>query len=147
MIGMDESDLIARLTALENANNAKAEVESFWVVFDPSFVRVWCPKSECPNLGRKLEVETVTIKKGDATIVEDGKIVEIDEEEQEEEVESLMVFDKGPVKDNHPLGIIAAFKTEREATKWTERYYRSNQRHFSEMDFPPALEVLEIHLS
>jgi hypothetical protein len=144
---MDEAALIARLTALENANNAKTDVESFWIVFDPSFVRVWCPKSECPNLGRKLEVETVTIKKGDATIVEDGQIVEISEEEKDEEVESLMVFDKGPRKDNHPLGIVAAFKTEREATKWTERYYRSNQRHFAEMDYPPALEILEVSLS
>ena len=116
-------------------------------MFDPSFVRVWCPKSECPNLGRKLEVETVTIKKGEATIVEDGQIVEISEEEKDEEVESLMVFDKGPRKDNHPLGIVAAFKTEREATKWTERYYRSNQRHFAEMDYPPALEILEVPLS
>lgn len=146
-MSMDEADLIARLTALENANNAKTEVESFWIVFDPSFVRVWCPKSECPNLGRKLEVETVTIKKGEATIVEDGQIVEISEEEKDEEVESLMVFDKGPRKDNHPLGIIAAFKTEREATKWTERYYRSNQRLFAEMDYPPALEILEVSLS
>lgn len=144
---MDQAALIARLTALENANNAKVNVESFWIVFDPSFVKVWCPKSECPNLGRKLEVETVTIKKGDATIVEDGKIVETPEGEEEEEVESLMVFDKGPLKDNHPLGIIAAFKTEREATKWTERYYRSNQRHFSDMEYPPALEIIEISLS
>lgn len=146
-MSMDEADLIARLTALENANNAKTDVESFWIVFDPSFVRVWCPKSECPNLGRKLEIETVTIKKGEATIVEDGQIVEISEEERDEEVESLMVFDKGPRKDNHPLGIVAAFKTEREATKWTERYYRSNQRHFAEMDYPPALEILEVPLS
>ena len=147
MIRMDESEVIARLTALENANNTKEDVESFWVVFDPSFVRVWCPKSECPNLGRKLEVDSVKMKKGEATIVKDGKIVEIPEEEQEEEVESLMVFDSGPKKDNHPLGIIAAFKSEREATKWTERYYRANQRLFSGMDYPPALEILEVNLS
>ena len=144
---MDEAALIARLTALENANKPQTNIESFWIVFDPSFVKVWCPKSECPNLGRKIEVETVTIRKGEATIVQDGKVMEIEEGEKDEEVESLMVFDKGPRKDNHPLGIVAAFKTEREATKWTNNYYRSNQRHFSEMDYPPALEILEVPLS
>ena len=59
---MDNSDLIARLQALEAAQQTQVITDSFWVIYDPTFVRIWCPKSSCPNLGRKLEVETMKIK-------------------------------------------------------------------------------------
>ena len=72
---MDDNDLIARLTALEAAQKPLPKTKSFWIVHDPAFIKVWCPKSSCPNLGRKLEVETLKVKASDAQgLTESGEV-------------------------------------------------------------------------
>ncbi len=143
---MDNSDLIARLQALEAAQQTQVITDSFWVIYDPTFVRIWCPKSSCPNLGRKLEVETMKIKASEAQgLTEDGELEDI--EGSDEIIESKIVIDKGPQKSHHPLGVIAAFRTENEALVFTKRYYKNNQDRFAQMERPPALEMIEISLT
>lgn len=143
---LEESDLIARLTALEAASKPMVKLPSFWVVHDPAFVKIWCPKSSCPNLGRKLEVETLKIKASDAQgLTEDGEVEDL--EVSDEVIETKVIVDKGPDKAQKPLGIVAAFSSEVEALAWTKKYYKINQDRFSKMDRPPALELVEIHLT
>jgi len=143
---MDNSDLIARLQALEAAQQTQVITDSFWVIYDPTFVRIWCPKSSCPNLGRKLEVETMQIKASEAQgLTEDGELEDI--KGSDEIIESKIVIDKGPEKAHHPLGVIAAFKTEVEAMAFTKKYYKANQDRFAKMERPPALEMIEISLT
>ena len=143
---MDESELLARVKALEAAQKVEVLTDSFWVVYDPTFVRIWCPKSSCPNLGRKLEVETMKIKASEAQgLTEDGELEDI--EGSDEIIESKIVIDKGPQKSHHPLGVIAAFRTENEALVFTKRYYKNNQDRFAKMERPPALELIEISLT
>ena len=144
---VDEQDFIARLTALEAAANAKVDVESFYIVHDPSHIRIWCPRTECPNLGRKLMVETQSFKKSEVSALDDeGNIIVFDEED-DEVIEQQVVIDKGPDKSQHPLGIVAAFKTEREAVLWCSKYYKANQKLFEGMTNPPALEIIEVDLT
>lgn len=45
---------------------------------------------------------------------------------EEEEVEVPVVRVSEPKNGAHPLGIIAAFGTEMEATRFVEKYYRRN---------------------
>ena len=143
---MDESDLIARLTALEEANKPQKKIESFWVVHDPAFVKIWCPKSSCPNLGRKIEVEVQKIKASEAQgLTQDGKVEDL--EESDEIIESKVIVDKGPDKAQHPLGVIAAFSSEVEAAFFIKNYYKVNQDRFSKMLNPPSLELIEIQLT
>jgi len=138
--------LIARLTALEEASKPKAQLQSFWVVHDPAFVKIWCPKSSCPNLGRKIEVETQTLKASDAQgLTEDGEVEDL--EESDEIIETKVIIDKGPQRSQHPLGVIAAFSSEVEALAFTKNYYKVNQERFEKMERPPALELIEITLS
>ena len=143
---MNSEDLIARLTALEEANKPKARVQSFWVVHDPAFVKIWCPKSACPNLGRKIEVETQLLKASDAQgLTEEGEVEDL--EESDEIIETKVIIDKGPQRAQHPLGVIAAFSSEVEALAFTKNYYKVNQKRFEKMERPPALELIEISLS
>ncbi|MDB2565377.1 hypothetical protein N9X64_00510 [bacterium] len=143
---MEQADLIARLTALEAASKPIKKLPSFWVVHDPAFVKIWCPKSSCPNLGRKLEVETLKIKASDAQgLTKDGEVEDL--EESDEVIETKVIVDKGPDKAQHPLGVVAAFSSEVEALVFTKNYYKVNQDRFSKMDRPPALELIEITLS
>ena len=143
---MDNSDLIARLQALEAAQQTQVITDSFWVIYDPTFVRIWSPKSSFPNLGRKLEVATMKIKASEAQgLTEDGELEDI--EGSDEIIESKIVIDKGPQKSHHPLGVIAAFRTENEALVFTKRYYKNNQDRFAQMERPPALEMIEISLT
>ena len=143
---LEQADLIARLTALEAANKPTKKLPSFWVVHDPAFVKIWCPKSSCPNLGRKLEVETLKIKASEAQgLTEGGEVEEL--EASDEVIETKVIVDKGPDKAQKPLGIVAAFSSEVEALAWTKKYYKINQDRFSKMDRPPALELVEIQLT
>ena len=143
---MEDSELIARLTALEEANKPRKKIESFWVVHDPAFVRIWCPKSSCPNLGRKLEVEVQQIKASEAQgLTESGEVEDL--KASDEIIESKLVIDKGPAKSQHPLGGIAAFASEVEASHYISNYYKVNQDRFAQMERPPALELVEIQLT
>ena len=143
---MDQNDLIARLTALEEASKPKVQLQSFWVVHDPAFVKIWCPKSSCPNLGRKIEVETQKLKASDAQgLTEEGEVEDL--EESDEIIETKVVIDKGPQRAQHPLGVIAAFSSEVEALAFTKNYYKVNQERFEKIERPPALELIEITLS
>ena len=100
---MDESELIKRLTALEAASKAVVEIESFYVVHDPAHIRIWCPRTECPNLGRKLTVENQTYRKSEVSALDDdGNIIQFDEEE-DGVVEQAVVIDGGPQRSQFPL--------------------------------------------
>ena len=143
---MDQADLIARLTALEEAQKPAKTLPSFWVVHDPAFVKIWCPKSSCPNLGRKLEVEVQKIKASEAQrLTEDGEVEDL--EASDEIIETKVIVDKGPDKAQHPLGVIAAFASEVEAAFFIKNYYKVNQDRFSKMVNPPSLELIEIQLT
>lgn len=143
---MNDADLIARLTALEEASKPIVKLPSFWVVHDPAFVKIWCPKSSCPNLGRKLEVETLKVKASDAQgLTEDGEVEDL--ADSDEVIETKVIVDKGPDKAQHPLGVIAAFSSEVEASFFIKNYYKVNQDRFAKMDRPPSLELIEIQLT
>ena len=109
-------------------------------------MKIWCPKSSCPNLGRKIEVEVQQIKASEAQgLTEDGEVKDL--EESDEIIESKIIIDKGPSKSQHPLGVVAAFATEVEALAFSKNYYKVNQERFSQMERPPALELIEIQLT
>jgi hypothetical protein len=145
VFSLDDSDLIARLTALEAAQKPPPKTKSFWIVHDPAFIKVWCPKSSCPNLGRKLEVETLKIKASDAQgLTESGEVEDL--KSSDEIIETKIIIDKGPDKAHHPLGVIGSFTTEVKAISFMSNYYKVNQDRFSKMERPPALELIEIKL-
>ena len=141
---MDESELLARVKALEAAQKVQVLTDSR-VVYDPTFVRIWCPKSSCPNLGRKLEVETMKIKASEAQgLTEDGELEDI--KGSDEIIESKIVIDKGPQKSHHPLGVIAAFKTENEALVFT-KILQKQSRPLRKNGATTCAKLIEISLT
>ena len=70
--------------------------------------------------------------------------------EDNDEITQINVLrDGGPKFRHHPIGIIASFRTQREAQRYIESYYRANQDTLAAMkvDDVPLLEIAEIHIS
>jgi hypothetical protein len=122
------SVLIERISKLEaqssfNTPNKNPEGE-VWLVYDPNKIRVWCPKNDCPHLNRELEKESIT-----QTVTLDENLAETigGEVGDETEVDIEVYRISAPRADNHPLGVVAAFGSEREAAKWVTNFYNRNK--------------------
>ena len=76
-MGMDLAEEIATLKAQMSMLSSEktslpVEFKSIWVVYDASKMSVWCSKSDCPKLNRKVTYDVV--KEGET---EDGELEEI----------------------------------------------------------------------
>ena len=122
------SALIERINKLEAQSSLNASNKTFegevWLVYDPNKIRVWCSKNDCPHLNRELEKESVTQK-----VTLDKNLAETigGEVGDETEVDVEVYRISAPRADNHPLGVVAAFGSEREAAKWVTNFYKRNK--------------------
>jgi hypothetical protein len=123
----DIEGVLLRLEQLEEQNNRqrKSTIEDeIWLVYDPSLIQVWCSKVDCPHLNRVVEKEiieqTVTVDENLADIL-DAKVGD------KVDVEVVVHSVSSPRANNHPLGVVATFGTEREASKWVENFYKKNR--------------------
>jgi len=119
-------ELAAQLAAMQQqmanmvkANNRLPIEDEIYLVYNPHNIRVWCSKTDCPHLGRESRIDMVK-QPVDAEAAAAMGI-------EEEEIEVPVVRVSEPKNGAHPLGILAAFGTELEATKFVQKYYRSNK--------------------
>lgn len=131
---MDNSAVLAQLAALQaQVAMQKLDRESIdiWVVFNPKQVGVWCEKSGCPVTGRRSKLETVKLRKSQtmSAFLTDDDATEEDpvDSDEEDEYEVKVLRDGGNQNAHHRLGVVAAFRSEREAREYIESYYRMNQ--------------------
>ncbi len=131
---MDNSAVLAQLAALQaQVAMQKLDRESIdiWVVFNPKQVGVWCEKSGCPVTGRRSKLETVKLRKSQtmSAFLTDDDATEEDpvNSDEEDEYEVKVLRDGGNQNAHHRLGVVAAFRSEREAREYIESYYRMNQ--------------------
>jgi hypothetical protein len=128
------AELMRRLETLEaqNPTNSKTPIDGeIWLVYDPTHIQVWCSKVECPHLNRTIEKEviaqTVTVDENLATILDADVGDEVDVGIEVRRVSS-------PRTNHHPLGVVAAFATEREAAKWVENTLKRHRFDESKQD-------------
>jgi len=128
---MSDLSLEERIASLESqaARNQRSRTEiedSVWLVYNPNDIRVWCPKVDCPHLGRETTVETVTqpLSEEDKENMNEEVLAEIGDSD---EISLPVLRVSEPKRGKHPLGIVRAFATEREATNYIKRYYRKIQ--------------------
>ncbi len=127
-----------------------SQLESIWAVFNPSKVSVWCEKSNCPVTGRRTSLSKIELKKSQTLSASlDGEDIESVTEDEDTVTEVNVLRDEGPKFRHHPMGVVAAFRTQRGAQKYIETYYRANQDSLAAMniDDVPLFEIAEIHLS
>jgi len=131
---MDNSAVLAQLAALQAQvamKNLDRESIDIWVVFNPKQVGVWCEKSGCPVTGRRSKLETVKLRKSQtmSAFLTDDDATEEDpvNSDEEDEYEVKVLRDGGNQNAHHRLGVVAAFRSEREAREYIESYYRMNQ--------------------
>jgi len=146
---MNNSEVVAQFALMQAQAAMKGEFEqSIWVVFNPKKVGVWCEKSGCPVTGRRTKVDTVTLRKSQtmSAFLTDEEEDSEPEEEEDDEFEVKVLRDHGPAKANHRLGVVAAFKSEREAAQFIETFYTNGQALFASMDADdiPLFEIEEV---
>ena len=155
---MDADTIAAQMAALQaQLNQLKrgtphddSQLESIWAVFNPRKVSVWCEKSNCPVTGRRTKLSTIELKKSQVMSASlEGEDEEPVTEDDDEKTQVKVLRDEGPKFRHHPIGIVSAFRTHREAQRYIESYYRTNQDILAAMDVEevPLLEIAEIHLS
>ena len=103
---------------MKSGNRLPIEDE-IYLVYNPHNIRVWCSKTDCPHLGRESRIDMVKQPVDSEAAAAMGI--------EEEEVEVPVVRVSEPKNGAHSLGIIAAFGTEIEATKFIQKYYRRNK--------------------
>jgi len=128
---MSDLSLEERIASLESQieknQRSRTEIEdSVWLVYNPNDIRVWCSKVDCPHLGREAKVETVTqpLTEEDKETIDEELLAEIGDSN---EISLPVLRVSEPKRAKHPLGILRAFGTEREATIYIKRYYRKIQ--------------------
>ena len=104
-------ELAAQLAAMQQqmanmvkANNRLPIEDEIYLVYNPHNIRVWCSKTDCPHLGRESRIDMVK-----QPVDEGCKAMGI----ETEDIEVPVVPVSEPKNGAHPLGIIAAFGTER----------------------------------
>jgi hypothetical protein len=152
---MDNSAVLAQLAALQAQvamQKLDRETLDIWVVFNPKQVGVWCEKSGCPVTGRRSKLETVTLRKSQtmSAFLTDDEATEDDtvESDEEDEYEVKVLRDAGNQNAHHRLGVVAAFRSEREAKEYIESYYRMNQGVLAAMpvDEVPLFEIEKVEV-
>lgn len=120
--------------------------KSIWVVHNPAKRATWCPKSDCPKLGRKEVFDVVlaeTEENADGELEQIIKLgVTTDAEIDEDKVVKKVRRIGEPTIKHHSLGVIAAFASKKKAAHFMEEYFKSNQDRS-----PDSLELSEIQLT
>lgn len=139
---MDIAEEIAALKAqLSMLSSEKAslpvEFKSIWIVYDASKISVWCSKSDCPKLNRKVTYDVVKEEES-----EDGELEEIITQGVTEEMVKSGDYDRSvkrvgePTTRHHDLGVLASFTSKRKATDYIEEYFRLNRGTFDKNALP-----------
>ena len=129
--------MMSRISDLEAKQKSRPKIEdSVWLVYNPNDIRVWCPKVDCPHLGRESKVSKVM-----QPVTEEEK-EGLDEEvlsaiNDKGEIEVPVVHVSAPKKSTHPLGVVRAFASEREATNYIRDFYRKNR-------YDPSMQGIEL---
>ena len=117
--------------------------KSVWVVHNPQRRATWCPKSDCPKLGRKQVYDVVLSDKEEnvdgelENIILLGVTDEADVDESKIEKKVLRVGE--PTAKLHSLGAVASFTSKKKALQYMEKFFRDNQDKS-----PESLELSEI---
>ena len=114
---------------------------SIWAVYDTTKTGVWCSKTDCPKLKRKVTFDVaveVESDEGLEAIIKTGL-----SEKEAEEYENRKKRVGSPTLRYHDLGVIAAFTSEKKATDFIERYFKINQGSF-DPNTPPDICLSEI---
>jgi len=114
-----------------------ANFKSIWVVYDASKISVWCSKSDCPKLNRKVTYDVVKEEK-----TEDGELKEIITQGISEEMVKSGDYDRSvkrvgePTTRHHDLGVLASFTSKRKATDYIQEYFKLNRDNFDTNALP-----------
>lgn len=133
-------------TLMGSGNIVSNDIGSIWVVYDITKTAVWCSKSDCPKLLRKVSYDIVK-EEEDA----DGELQSIiqtgvsEEQADSEEYTQRVKRIGSPTIRNHNLGVIAAFTSKKKATDYIEEYFRLNQLNFAGKEYP-EIGLTEINL-
>lgn len=141
-MGMDLAEEIATLKAQMSMLSSEktslpVEFKSIWVVYDASKMSVWCSKSDCPKLNRKVTYDVVKEEE-----TEDGELEEIITQGITEEMVKSGDYDRSvkrvgePTTRHHDLGVLASFTSKRKATEFIEEYFRLNRASFDKEALP-----------
>ena len=120
--------------------------KTIWAVHNPAKRAIWCPKSDCPKLGRKEVYDVVldeTEENADGELEQVIKLgVTADAEIDEDKILKKVRRIGEPTIKHHSLGIIAAFASRKKAMRFMEEYFEANQDRS-----PESLELSEINLT
>lgn len=111
--------------------NDISKASSIFIVYSPERLPVWCEKSSCPRLNRKVKYNTETDDDLTDAILSDG--IPDDAKVQ---------FISEPTTAYHPLGVIATFFDEDSAEQFVEAEHRRMRMNGERY----TLAVCELHL-
>ena len=142
MMNVDLAEEIASLKAQvsmlsSGSPSLPTDFNSIWVVYDATKTSVWCAKSDCPKLNRKVTYDVVKEEED-----EDGELQEIITQGVSEEMVKSGDYDRSvkrvgePTIRNHDLGVMAAFTSRKKATDYIEEYFRLNRNNFDKENLP-----------
>jgi len=132
------ASLKAQMSMLSSGSTSlPTDFKSIWVVYDATKTSVWCSKSDCPKLNRKVTYDVIKEEEGD-----DGELQEIITQGVSEEMVKSGDYDRSvkrvgePTIKNHDLGVMAAFTSKKKATDYIEEYFRLNRNNFDKENLP-----------
>jgi len=120
--------------------------KSVWVIHSPQKRSTWCSKSDCPKLGRKQVYDVVLTDKEQNA---DGELENIillgvteDADVDESKIEQKVRRVGEPTVKLHDLGVVAAFRSKKKATKFMKEYFVENQNQS-----PDDLLITEVKIN
>lgn len=141
-LASEVAELKAQMQLLLSSGESPVEVKSIWVVHNPNKRAVWCHKTDCGLLGRKVTYDVVKegTEENEDGDLEDVIMQGVSEEESNAEDVKQKVKRVGPPTVKHdPLGVVSAFTSKKKALDFMEEYFRLNQDND-----PDELQLTEI---
>ena len=141
-LASEVAELKAQMQLLLSSGESPVEVKSIWVVHNPNKSAVWCHKTDCGLLGRKVTYDVVKegTEENEDGDLEDVIMQGVSEEESNAEDVKQKVKRVGPPTVKHdPLGVVSAFTSKKKALDFMEEYFRLNQDND-----PDELQLTEI---
>ena len=141
-LASEVAELKAQMQLLLSSGEAPVEVKSIWVVHNPNKRAVWCHKTDCGLLGRKV---TYDIVKEGTEENEDGELENIimkgvsEEESKADDVVQKVKRVGSPTISHDQLGVVSAFTSKKKALDFMEEYFRLNQDNN-----PDELQLTEV---
>jgi hypothetical protein len=106
---------------------------------------MWCHRSDCPNLERKISYDVLE-ETGETD--EEGELEYLirtgvsEEETKKDDVKGSIKRVGSPTKKNHDLGVLASFSSKSKAIGFIETYFKLNQD-----SSPDDLQITEITIT